>query len=91
MFDLGVIGVVECTHTNCGCTSPCTTTTMLWSGKEKREREKGLEEEGKNKEKGMVFVGDFVAHHDVGFGVEQKSREKEQRQWCVWMWQDGKQ
>ena len=56
MFDLGVIGVVECTHTNCGCTSPCTT-TMLWSGKEKREREKGLEEEGKNKEKGVVFVG----------------------------------
>lgn len=56
--------VVECTHTNCGCTSPCTTTTMLWSGKEKREREKGLEEEGKNKEKGVVFVGDFVAHHD---------------------------
>lgn len=64
VFDLGVIGVVECTHTNCGCTSPCTTTTMLWSGKEKREREKGLEEEGKNKEKGVVFVGDFVAHHD---------------------------
>ena len=65
MFDLGVIGVVECTHTNCGHTSPCTTTTtMLWSGNEKREREKGLEEEGKNKEKGVVFVGDFVAHHD---------------------------
>ena len=61
VFDLGVIGVVECTHTNCGCTSPCTTTTMLWSGKEKREREKGLEEEGKNKEKGVVFVGDFAA------------------------------
>ena len=57
VFDLGVIGVVECTHTNCGCTSPCTT-TMSWSGKEKREREKGLEEEGKNKEKGVVFVGD---------------------------------
>ena len=31
--------------------------------REKR-REKGLEEEGKNKEKGVVFVGDFVAHHD---------------------------
>ena len=31
---------------------------------EKREREKGLEEEGKNKEKGVLFVGDFVAHHD---------------------------
>ena len=29
-----------------------------------REREKGLEEGGKNKEKGVVFVGDFVAHHD---------------------------
>ena len=29
---------------------------MLWSGKEKREREKGLEEEGKNKEKGVVFL-----------------------------------
>ena len=58
MFDLDVIGVVECTHTNCGHTSPCTTTTtMLWSGNEKREREKGLEEEGKNKEKGVVFVG----------------------------------
>ena len=64
MFDLSAIGVVECTHTNCGCTSPCTTTIMLWSGKEKREREKGLEEEGKNKEKGVVFVGDFVTHHD---------------------------
>ena len=88
MFDLGVIGVVECTHTNCGCTSPCTTTTMLWSGKEKREREKGLEEEGKNKEKGVVFVGDFVAHHDgewivvvakwcvVGLGVEQKAERR---------------
>ena len=62
-----------------------------------------MEEEGKNKEKGVVFVGDFVAHHDgewivvvakwrvVGLGVEQKSTEKEQRQWCVWMWQDGKQ
>ena len=54
VFDLGVIGVVECTHTNCGCTSPCTT-TMLWSGNEKREREKGLQEEGKNKEKGVVL------------------------------------
>ena len=31
----------------------------------RKEKEKGgLEEEGKNKEKGVVFVGDFVAHHD---------------------------
>ena len=31
----------------------------------RKEKEKGgLEEEGKNKEMGVVFVGDFVAHHD---------------------------
>ena len=32
--------------------------------KRKEKREKGLEEEGMNKERGVVFVGDLVAHHD---------------------------
>ena len=64
MFDLGVIGVVECTHTNCGCTSPCTTTTMLWSGKEKREEKRVWKKRARTRGKGVVFVGDFVAHHD---------------------------
>ena len=66
MFDLDVICVVECTHAQFvgahhHAPPPC---CGMAKRKEKREREKGLEEEGKNKEKGVVFVGDFVAHHD---------------------------
>ena len=63
MFDLGVIGVVECTHKLwVHITMHHHHHVVEWE-REKR-REKGLEEEGKNKEKGVVFVGDFVAHHD---------------------------
>ena len=52
VFDLGVIGVVECTHTNCGCTSPCTITTMLWSGKERKRKRKGFGRRGQEQGKG---------------------------------------
>ena len=64
VFDLGVIGMVECTHKLwVHITMHHHHHVVEWQ-REKREREKGLEEEGKNKEKGVVFVGDFVAHHD---------------------------